>query len=159
MFVRGKILQDSDGRLAELQQQARRRWDEAPLPWPLAARDQWRYDILDLLQDIEDVLAEDPDTAAYTMGLATQKIVEGYYRQNGWWEPKAKYVLADLATRHPEMAFQFRMIISGRQSLNARYQALQQLAETVQGPMGGYLTNWQTEPEPVEPWRNGEGEK
>ncbi len=154
MFARGRIVYDVDGQTAQLQAEASRLWKQAPKPWSREKQDQWRYDILDLLQDIEDILAEDPDAAAYLMGLAMQKIVEGYYGANGFYEPKAKYVLADLARRHPEMAFQFRMIISGRQSLLGRYHALRQLVEAVQKPMGGYLETWQTEREEVAPWHD-----
>lgn len=152
MFARGRIVHDANGRMEQLQEEASQLWRGAPRPWTREEQDQWRYEILDLLQDIEDMLAEDPDAAAYLMGIAMQKVTEGYYRVNGFYEPKAKYVLADLAPRHPELTFQLRMIISGRQSLIARYQALRQLVEAVQKPIGGYLDTWQTNREPVEPF-------
>lgn len=152
MLARGQIVMDHDQCLSDLQEAAQRLWSGSPLPWTSDQQDRWRYEMLDLLQDIDDVLAEDPDAASYLMGLAVQKAVEGYYRANLWWEPKAKYVLADLAQRHPEIAFQLRLIVGGRQSLTARYQALVQLVEAVQQPMGGYLNAWETEREPVERW-------
>lgn len=153
MFARGQIIYDRDQQMADLVEEARRLWQGTPAPWTKEEQDQWRYDMLDYLQDIEDMLAEDPDAATYLMGLAMKKVVEGYYRVHGLWEPKGKYLLTDLARRHPEVAFRCRMVISGRQSLTGRYQALRQLAEAVQKPLGGYLDTWQTEREPVVPWR------
>lgn len=156
MFARGQVVWDAQQHVRMLQETARQLWQEGPPAWTDWQRDQWRYAVADLLKDIEDILAEDPDAAAYLMGLAAEKVVSGFYQHNAWWEPKAKYLLADLALRHPEVAFQFRMIVSGRQSLTARYQALCELADMVQHPMGGYLTFWHTEPEEVLPW-NEEG--
>lgn len=153
MFAEGRVVLDVRGTMQTLVQEARQRWMQAPLPWTAPQRDQWRYEALDLLKDVEDVLADDPDSAAYLMGLTVQKLLEGYYRLNGYWEPKAKYILPDVAAKSPNMAFKLRMAMGTTHSLTHRYQALRELVESVQKPLGGYLREWQTVHEAVQPWR------
>ncbi len=151
MFARGHIVFDRRGRMAALVEEARQRWESAPRLWTPAERDHWRYEALDLVKDIEDILVEDPDAASYLMGIAMQKVLEGWYRSHQYWEPKAKYVMADMAKRNAEMAFQCRVVISHHQSVRRRFEALQQLLDLVLKPLGGRLTAWETERELVAP--------
>ena len=152
MFAMGQVLYDRDGTTQDLVGAAQRLWRSRPPIWTREAQDAWRYEILDLLEDIEDMLADDPDAAGYLMGLAIDSALRGFYQAHQFWQPKGKYLLADLARRRPELALQCRTVISGTQALTTRFDALKKLVENIQRPMGGYLDTWETEREPVLPF-------
>ncbi len=152
MFARGKIVFDATGITHQLMQEAENMWRGWRRPWTALERDHWRYETLDLMKDIEDLLAEDPDAASYLMGLLMQKLLAGWYQAHQYWEPKAKYLLADLARLSPELAFQCRGVISHHQPVVRRFAALRELVELVHQPFGGKLKTWQTEREPVPPF-------
>lgn len=152
MFAEGRIVLDSRGTMQTLVDEAQRRWSQAPMSWTVAERDQWRYEIVDLLKDVEDVMEGDPDSASYLIGLTVKKLLEGYYRLNGHWEPKPKYVLPDVALQSTNVAFKLRMAMGATQSMANRYQALKDLVDSVQRPMDGYLHEWQTDRETVPKW-------
>lgn len=152
MFAEGRVVLDPHGTMQQLVEEAQRRWRQAPMPWTVAERDQWRYETVDLLKDVEDVMADDPDSASYLIGLTVQKLLEGYYRLNGHWEPKPKYVLPDIASQSSNMAFKLRMAMGATQSMTNRYQAVKELVESVQRPLGGYLHEWQTDRQDVSKW-------
>ncbi|NMP21458.1 nucleotidyltransferase domain-containing protein [Sulfobacillus harzensis] len=149
MFARGKVVFDRMGTLAGLVRDADAMWRGPRRPWSAAERDQWRYETLDLMKDIEDLLSEDPDAASYLMGLLMQRLLEGWYKAHRYWEPKAKYLLSDLARLSPQLAFQCRGVISHHLPVTRRFEALRALVELVYKPYGGPLETWQTEREPV----------
>lgn len=151
MFARGQVVWDRDETTHQLKVQAGRLAQHSPRDWSPIERDQWRYDTMDLMNDAEDLLAADPDAASYLMGLAMQRLLEGWYRMHGFWEPKAKYVMADLARLDPAIAFQCRIVISHHQPVTRRFEALKELVETLHKPLGGALKTWQTAPEAVHP--------
>lgn len=157
MFARGQVIVDRSGLMATLHDEAERLWRGRPPLWTSAERDQWRYDTMDLLKDVEDLLTEDPDAASYLMGITLETLLDGWYRAHQYWQPKSKYLLADLARINPELALQCRVVISHRQSVTRRFSVLQQLVDSVHQPLGGRLKSWQTEREATAPFPPHDG--
>ena len=87
MFTFGRALYDPHGVVAELQAEARERWEAGP---PLLEA-TWmpRYFAADLLRDLEDVAAHDEASAQLLVVKIVEQLIESHYALNRRWPAKA----------------------------------------------------------------------
>jgi hypothetical protein len=142
MFTFGRALYDPHGVVAELQAEARSRWQAGPP----AVADLWlhRYGPADLLRDLEDVAASDETTASLLIARIVDQLIESHYRLNRRWPAKLKRRLADLGCWDARAAQLVRAALDCG-PLDDRRAALDQLAAHTLAPIGGLM--------PLE-WRN-----
>ncbi len=143
MFTFGRAIYDPHGAVAELQAEARARWQAGPPP----VADAWmhRYALADLLRDLEDVGASDAATANLLIARIVDMLLDSHYRLNCRWPAKPKRRLADLEGWDAHAA-QFARAAPAGGPLGERRAALDQLAAHALAPIGG--------PMPLE-WDNG----
>lgn len=144
-----RAVYDPQGAVAELQAEAQRQWNAGPPPidgadWPV------RYPPPDLVRDIGDVIARDPDQAQILIGVLLAELIDVHYRLHGRWRPKAKRVLADLETWDATAANLVRRSCGG--TVAERFAALKQFMQHVLAPVGGPMPlAWRTQWEDIEP--------
>ncbi|MFL5803100.1 MAG: hypothetical protein ACJ8CR_15350 [Roseiflexaceae bacterium] len=142
MFTFGSAIYDPHGVVADLQAEARARWEAGPP----AVADAWlhRYAPADLLRDLEDVATSDEATSILLIAWIVEQLVESHYRLNCRWPAKPKRSLADLERWDAHAAQLARAaLICG--PLDDRRVALERLAAHTLAPIGGLM--------PLE-WRN-----
>ena len=88
MFTFGRAVYDPHGIVAELQAEARTIWDAGPPPVQFAWRP--RYNVADLLRDVEDIAASDEATATLLIARAVEQLLETHCNLRGHWPEKPK---------------------------------------------------------------------
>jgi hypothetical protein len=149
MFTFGRALYDPHGVVAQLQAEARARWQAGPP----AVTDAWlhRYGPADLLRDLDDVGASDAATANLLIARIVEQLVESHYRLNHRWPAKPKRRLADLEG-WDVCAAQLVRVALGCGPLADRRAALDQLAAHALAPIGGLMPlEWHNEWDELQP--------
>jgi hypothetical protein len=149
MFTFGRAIYDPSGVVAELQAEARIRWQAGPAP----VADVWlhRYGPADLLRDLEDVATSDEATANLLIARIVDQLIESHYRLNRRWPAKPKRRLADLEGWDARAAGLARAALACG-PLGDRRAALDQLAAHVLAPIGGLMPlEWRNEWEELQP--------
>jgi hypothetical protein len=149
MFTFGRALYDPHGVVAQLQAEARARWQAGP---PVVI-DAWmhRYGPADLLRDLDDIGTSDAAAANLLIARIVDQLVESHYRLNRRWPAKPKRRLADLEGWDARAAQLVRMAL-GCGPLEDRRTALDQLAAHALAPIGGLMPlEWRNEWDELQP--------
>ncbi|KAI9352116.1 hypothetical protein BDR26DRAFT_914486 [Obelidium mucronatum] len=132
--------------------------------WSQFKVDSTRYGLMDGLLDAWDAIeAGDAASGSIMLSRGLSSALDVLYESRGWWGVKGKKRLLDLKenslltditgkTRNDaKKALQLsRRIARDDLELVERYKALKELISVVVEPMGGMMTEWVTEWEPVE---------
>jgi hypothetical protein len=148
MFTFGRAIYDPQGVVAELQAEARERWEAGPPP----IKGAWmpRYFAADLLRDLEDA-ADDEAAANLLIARIIEQLVVSHYQLNRRWSAKPKRLLADLE-RWDAQAAQLARAALAHSPLDTRRAALEALAAYVLAPIGGLMPlEWRIEWEELQP--------
>jgi predicted nucleotidyltransferase len=148
----GRVVFDPQGIMATIQAEARSIWEAGPPP--LSERDRWefRYHTADVLRDIEDVRANDEETAAFLIALLLAQLMDRHYRISGRWLHKRKRVMNDLARWDGTATRLARQASRGAAAIGARCAAVRALADHVLAPLGGVMPlEWSSDWETVKP--------
>jgi predicted nucleotidyltransferase len=148
----GHIVYDPQGVMAALQAEAISIWKAGPPP--LSEREHWqfRYHAADALRDLADVETEDPERAAFLVGLTLPKLINQHYRISGRWLSKPKRLLNDLANWDAVAASLARRACKDGATISDRCAAIRGLANHVLVPLGGVMpTEWGTDWELLDP--------
>jgi predicted nucleotidyltransferase len=149
MFTFGRAIYDPQGVVAELQAEARVRWQAGP---PRVA-DAWmhRYAPADLLRDLEDVGAGDAATSNLLIARIVDMLLDSHYRLNRRWPAKPKRRLADLEGWDAHAAQLARAALACG-PLDDRRAALDRLAAHALASIGGLMPlEWYNEWDAVQP--------
>src|SRR5262245_27859470 len=136
MFTFGRAIYDPRGVVAQLQAEARERWEAGPPPLEHA----WmpRYFAADLLRDLEDVAAHDEATANLLIARIVEQLIASHYQLKQRWPEKPKRLLADL-DRWDAHAARLARVALAYGPIDARRRAIDQLAVYVLAPIGGLM--------------------
>jgi hypothetical protein len=148
----GLIVFDPQGMMATIQAEARSIWEAGPPP--LSQRERWefRYHTADILRDIEDVRANDAETAAFLIALLLAQLIDRHYRISGRWLQKRKRLMNDLAQWDETAARLSRQACGAGAAISARCVAARALADHVLAPLGGVMPlEWSSDWETVDP--------
>ncbi|KAJ3328200.1 hypothetical protein HDU76_010407 [Blyttiomyces sp. JEL0837] len=117
-----------------------------------------RYALLDILHDTWDTIeAGDAASGSAMLMKGLSAALDVLYDSRGWWCVKEKRRLRDLAAKRESGDDAARRVLPlakriSRGDLESveRHKSLKQLVDVVLEPMGGIMTEWVTEWEPVD---------
>lgn len=139
-FATGEILLDRTGEMAELQAIARQRWEAGPPSLNQSQVDVVRYALTDLADDLADV-ADDPVASRVQGAALVSKAMEGFCKLNRHWGDKPKRLAAYIAERDPVLG----EILAAYYGQGLSPAKAQQVVDYVLAPVGGRLTEWESE--------------
>jgi hypothetical protein len=116
-----------------------------------------RYDLVDQLQDAWDAIeAGDAAMGSLMLMKGLSSTLDVLYNSRGWWGVKEKKRLRDLASKREDgdetakkVLYLAKRIARGDLESVERFKSLSDLVNLVLEPLGGVMTEWVTEWEPV----------
>ena len=152
VFAKGRILHDSEGVVAELVTEAQSVYERGPAVADEHDVQRLRIMCTELLHDALDLGETDAAAANYVVSLTLQAAMEACYRINRRWPVKPKHVLRDLHEHAPDVEAMVRAVLAResplderRAPLDARCARLARFVEHALAPVGGTITEWETE--------------
>ncbi len=119
-----------------------------PLPVPSGQNLlRLRYELTDMLKDAQDLAEIDEDAANYQIFFTLRGTLGAYYTLQGRRSPKPKHLMRDLHAHSPEIELLVRAATSSGITAQERCARLARLVDRVLEPVGGQLTEWQSERE------------
>lgn len=150
MFARGVVVDDRDGLVQSLADQARLTWNQGPPLVEPGSMEFWRYAVCDLLKDVADRMADDPNTVSWLASQVVQTAMTGHYKWHRHWLPKPKYLLDDLSAWDPSLATMVRQVFQPGVTRDLQYEALQSLVRAVLKPFDGCPSHWESMPQAIQ---------
>jgi hypothetical protein len=148
----GRVVLDPQGRMAELQREARAIVEAGPPALSERERWQFRYAVADALRDIDDVKEDDPARTSLLVSLLVAQLIDQHYSVARRWLQKRKRVLLDIALWDRAAAHFARDALNETHPLPERCSAVRALAEHVLAPLGGIMpVEWSMEWEEIKP--------
>jgi hypothetical protein len=136
LYIRG----GAEAEVAAFQAHFRAAYERGPQPLSESAFAAARYGVIDLVFDVEDVLAGDPVSALLVMDRVLAAALNLYYARQRVWLPKWKRLLPELAARAPDLADAVTCYLTTA-GAQARYAALREILTRIL-PEGFGLEQW-----------------
>lgn len=152
-YAFGRIIYDPKNIIPPLQALAKLRWDQGPTP--LEPKDAWRprYEIADLLRDLEDIdYVRNETTAHFLLVKLVERLVRIQERICHRWPEKLKRCFENWETWDPYGGHLGKRALNSSVKWSDRLCCARELALHVLGPLGGIMpTEWKMDWEEIPP--------
>ncbi|CAH1756709.1 11979_t:CDS:2 [Entrophospora sp. SA101] len=146
-YAFGRIIYDPSNILPTFQNLAKKRWEAGPPA--LEDKDRWRprYEIADLLRDLEDIdYVQNEATAHFLLVKLVERLVRIQERLWNRWPEKLKRCVEGWETWDDSGGKLAKKVLNSNVKWNERLMCAKDLAKYVLGPIGGIMpTEWNME--------------